>query len=71
MERMANEIQFKVSSLGSESAALGAAHLVSERVLQSLFLDKLEVPIYPKLSFGRNKFIGAGSISSSKGAAHA
>jgi predicted NBD/HSP70 family sugar kinase len=70
LERMANEIQFKVSSLGRESAALGAAHLVSERVLLSLFLDKLEVPIDPKPSVGLNKFIGAGSISFSKGAAH-
>ena len=45
MERMANEIQFKVSGLGSESAALGAAHLVSERVVESLFLGKLETTI--------------------------
>jgi N-acetylglucosamine repressor len=38
-EKTANEMQFKVSSLGSEAAALGAAYLVSPRILESLFLE--------------------------------
>lgn len=41
LEKAANGMEFKVSSLGSEAAALGAAQLVSQRVLQSLFLEKL------------------------------
>jgi glucokinase-like ROK family protein len=37
LEKTANEMQLKVSSLGTEAAALGAAHLVTERILGSLF----------------------------------
>lgn len=42
LEKSANEMQLKVSSLGSEAAALGSAHLISQVVLPSLFLDKME-----------------------------
>lgn len=40
LEKTANEIQLKVSSLGREAAALGAAHLVTESILESLFLER-------------------------------
>jgi len=45
LEKTANEIELKVSRLGSEAAALGAAHLVSQKILESLFLEKLERPV--------------------------
>lgn len=45
LEKAANEMELKVSSLGSEAAARGAAYLVSQRILESLFLEKLERPM--------------------------
>jgi predicted NBD/HSP70 family sugar kinase len=44
LEKAANEMELKVSSLGSEAAALGAAHLVSEEIIESLFQEKMERP---------------------------
>jgi glucokinase-like ROK family protein len=40
LEKSANEVQFMVSTLGSEAGALGAAKLVSEKVLQSLYEER-------------------------------
>jgi predicted NBD/HSP70 family sugar kinase len=37
LEKSANEAQLQISSLGSEAAALGAARLISERTLASLY----------------------------------
>jgi N-acetylglucosamine repressor len=37
LERLANEVQLKVSSLGSDAAALGAARLISQKTLASLY----------------------------------
>jgi glucokinase len=45
LEKAANEMELKVSSLGSEAAARGAAYLVSQRILESLYLEKLERPM--------------------------
>jgi len=45
LEKAANEMELKVSSLRSEAAALGAARLVSQKVIESLFRGKLERPI--------------------------
>jgi len=40
LEKSANEVQLKVSSLRSEAAALGAARLISEEVLEHLYMNK-------------------------------
>jgi N-acetylglucosamine repressor len=45
LEKSSNEMQLKVSSLGSEAAALGAVRLVSQKIVESLFLEKLERPL--------------------------
>jgi predicted NBD/HSP70 family sugar kinase len=45
LEKTANDIQLQVSKLGSEAAALGAAHLVSQKIIESLFLEQLKRPI--------------------------
>jgi predicted NBD/HSP70 family sugar kinase len=46
LEKAANEMELKVSSLGSEAAALGAARLVSQKIIESLFQEKLEHPTH-------------------------
>jgi len=38
LEKLASEVELRVSSLGSEAGALGAARLVSERILESVSL---------------------------------
>ena len=38
LEKLAGEVELRVSSLGSEAGALGAARLVSERILESVYL---------------------------------
>jgi glucokinase-like ROK family protein len=40
LEKSANEVQFKISGLGSEAASLGAARLASERILELLYAEK-------------------------------
>lgn len=40
LEKSANEVQLKISALGSEAAALGAARLISEEVLERLYAEK-------------------------------
>lgn len=40
LEKSANEVQLKVSALGSEAGALGAARLVSERILEDVYLGR-------------------------------
>lgn len=37
LERSANQVQLRVSNLGSEAGAIGAAHLVAERVMEDVF----------------------------------
>jgi len=44
LEKAANEMELKVSSLGSEAAALGAARLVSQKIVESLFQKKMDRP---------------------------
>jgi len=39
LERSANEVELKVSALGDEASALGAARLISERVIGSLYMN--------------------------------
>jgi glucokinase-like ROK family protein len=39
LEQSANEVQLKVSTLGSEACALGAARLIAERILDDLFVS--------------------------------
>lgn len=39
LEKSANEVELKVSTLGSEAGALGAARLVSERALDRLYAE--------------------------------
>lgn len=39
LEKSANEVQLKISPLGSEAGALGAARLISEIVLQKLYQE--------------------------------
>jgi len=41
LEKSANEVQLKLSSLRSEAAALGAARLISEEVLERLYIEKV------------------------------
>jgi len=41
LEKSANEVRFKISGLGSEAAALGAARLASERILEHLYAEKV------------------------------
>jgi predicted NBD/HSP70 family sugar kinase len=41
LENSAHEVQFMISSLGSDAAALGAVRLVSEKVLQSLYEERI------------------------------
>jgi predicted NBD/HSP70 family sugar kinase len=41
LEKSANEVQLQVSSLGSEAAALGAARLISQKTLGSLYEESL------------------------------
>jgi len=40
MEKSANEVQLRGSSLGGEAGALGAARLMSEELLEQLYLEK-------------------------------
>jgi glucokinase-like ROK family protein len=40
IEKSANEVEFKVSILGSEAGALGAARLISEEVLAKLYAER-------------------------------
>jgi len=40
-EKSANEIRLEVSSLGSEAAALGAARLSAEAILESVYLERV------------------------------
>ncbi len=40
-EKSANEIRLEVSSLGSEAAALGAARLIAEAILERVYLEKV------------------------------
>ncbi len=44
LEKTANEIDLEVSSCGSEAAARGAAYLVSEKIVESLFRETVERP---------------------------
>ena len=37
LERSANQVQLRVSNLGSEAGAIGAAHLVAETVMKDIF----------------------------------
>ena len=46
LEKSANEVQLKVSSLRSEAAALGAARLISEEVLERLYMNKTSLQPY-------------------------
>lgn len=39
LEQSANEVQLKVSTLGSEACALGAARLIAERILDDLYVN--------------------------------
>jgi glucokinase-like ROK family protein len=39
LEKSADELQLKISSLGGEAAALGAARLVSEEILENLYVE--------------------------------
>jgi predicted NBD/HSP70 family sugar kinase len=39
LEQSANEVQLKVSTLGSEACALGAARLIAERILEDLYVN--------------------------------
>jgi glucokinase-like ROK family protein len=41
LEKSANEVQLKISSLGSEAGALGAGRLISEIVVERLYLGTL------------------------------
>jgi len=41
LEKSANEVQLKISTLGSEAGALGAARVVSEKVLARLYEERL------------------------------
>lgn len=41
LEKSANEVQLKVSSLGSEGAALGATRLIAQKILPSLYEECL------------------------------
>ena len=41
LEKAANEVRFMVSTLGSEAGALGAAKLISEKVLESLYEERI------------------------------
>jgi len=41
LERSANQVQLRVSNLGSEAGALGAARAISERVIESLYRQTL------------------------------
>jgi predicted NBD/HSP70 family sugar kinase len=40
-EKSANEIRLEVSSLGSEAAALGAARLIAEAILERVYLERV------------------------------
>jgi glucokinase-like ROK family protein len=41
LEKSANEVQLKVSHLGGEAAALGAARLISGKILEDLFVENV------------------------------
>jgi hypothetical protein len=41
LEKSANDVQLKVSSLGSEASALGASRVVSVRALEDLYRSRL------------------------------
>ena len=43
LEKFANELQLKISTLGSEAGALGAARMVSEKVLLRLYEEKTQM----------------------------
>jgi len=46
LEKSANEVELKVSSLRSEAAALGAARLIAEEVLERLYMNKTSLQPY-------------------------
>jgi len=39
LEKSANEVQLKISTLGSEAGALGAGRLISEIVVERLYQE--------------------------------
>jgi len=41
LEKSGNEAKLRVSSLGSETAALGAATLITQQVLEKLYYEKM------------------------------
>jgi predicted NBD/HSP70 family sugar kinase len=41
LEKSAGEARIRVSNLGSEAAALGAARLIAEQVLENLYYEKM------------------------------
>jgi len=41
LEKSGNEAKLRVSSLGSEAAALGAARLITQQVLEKLYYEKM------------------------------
>lgn len=41
LEKSANELELKVSTLGNDAGALGAARLISEKVLENLYQEKV------------------------------
>ncbi|HZW96503.1 MAG TPA: ROK family transcriptional regulator [Candidatus Eremiobacteraceae bacterium] len=43
LEKSANEVQLKISTLGSEAGALGAGRLISEIVIERLYLAELRM----------------------------
>ena len=43
LEKSANEVQLKISTLGSEAGALGAGRLISEIVIERLYLGSLRM----------------------------
>jgi predicted NBD/HSP70 family sugar kinase len=43
IERSGNEVEFKLSPLGSEAGALGATRLIAERVLVNLYTNKRDL----------------------------
>jgi glucokinase len=41
LEKSAGEVQLRVSALGSEAGALGAARLIAEQILEQLYREKI------------------------------
>jgi glucokinase-like ROK family protein len=54
LERSAQEVEFKVSTLGSEASALGAARLIGERIIGDLYVHWTMRPSEPA-SFAAEK----------------